>query len=112
MSPDKSALLQDILHACNKIAGHLEGVTYPAFLGDTKSLDAVLFEILVLGEAVKALPQEWTEQHPHVPWSRIARMRDRLIHGYRSINIDTVWETATSDVPALAAEIQKILAQE
>jgi uncharacterized protein with HEPN domain len=65
-----------------------------------------------MGEAVKRLSPATRSKHPEVQWKDIAGMRDRLIHGYDSVDIDELWKTATVDVPALLAQVRTILARE
>ena len=56
---------------------------------------------MVMGEAVKRLSGELRERHSEIPWTLMAGMRDRLIHGYDTVDRDEVWKTATVDVPDL-----------
>lgn len=72
-----------------------------AFLEDYKTQSAVLHQLMVIGEAVKRLSVEFRDDHPVVPWSLIAGMRDKLIHGYDIVDLDEVWRTAEVDVPEL-----------
>jgi uncharacterized protein with HEPN domain len=64
---------------------------------------------MVMGEAVKRLSKEFRAGHPQIPWPLIAGMRDKLIHGYDIVDLEQVWQTADSDVPALLAEIGPLL---
>ena len=79
-----------------------------AFMGDTKTQEAVLRNFEVIGEAVKRLAPELTAQHPQVPWRRIAGFRDILIHAYDRVDVEEVWNIVEHDVPGLAAHIQTI----
>jgi uncharacterized protein with HEPN domain len=69
----------------------------------------MLYQFLILGEAVKRLSPEFRIQYSEVPWSSIAGMRDRLIHNYDEVNLDRVWETARIDVPNFLAMIEPLL---
>jgi len=79
------------------------------FLDDYKTQSAVLYQLIVMGEAVKHLSSEFRAQHTEIPWSLIAGMRDHLIHGYDIVDWDEVWKTATSDVLDLLTKIEPLL---
>lgn len=69
---------------------------------DLKLLRLALTKLVeIVGEAAKLIPEETRRQHPDVPWAAAARMRDRLIHHYFDIDLDILWSTVTSDLPAL-----------
>jgi uncharacterized protein with HEPN domain len=70
---------------------------------------AVLHALLIMGEAVKRLSPEFRQSNPEIPWKQIAGMRDRLIHGYDDIDLDKVWEAATTHVPELLIAIEPLL---
>lgn len=63
----------------------------------------------VMGEAVKRLPLEMRDKHPQIPWRLLAGMRDRLSHGYDSVDYQILWETGNQDIPKLIPELKKIL---
>jgi len=61
----------------------------------------VVFNFIVIGEAVGRLPKEFLDDHPDVPWSFMRGMRNILVHQYFGIDPETVWETAPNDLPPL-----------
>ncbi|MFE4521891.1 DUF86 domain-containing protein [Cytobacillus firmus] len=65
---------------------YTNGLTYDEFLDNDLVSDAVIKNVLVIGEAVKKIPEETRETHPHIEWRKMAGMRDMMIHGYFSIN--------------------------
>jgi uncharacterized protein with HEPN domain len=73
-------------------------------------LSACCYQIAVIAEAVKRLSGATRGKHSEVPWRDIAGMRDRLIHGDDSVDIDELWKTSTEDIPALMEQVRKILA--
>ena len=108
MKRDEVTLL-DMLHAARLIMEFVQGMDKEQFLADEKTKSAVLYQLLVLGEAVKRLSKELREQHPDIPWSLIAGMRDQLIHAYDVVDWDEVWATATRDVPVLERDLAVLL---
>jgi uncharacterized protein with HEPN domain len=63
----------------------------------------------IIGEAAGRVTQGTREEHPEVPWSAIAGMRNRLIHGYDAVDFDILWDVVQHDLPALVADLQRIL---
>lgn len=101
--------LHDIAEAARLVAGFVQGLGKASFIDDRKTQSAVLYQLIVMGEAVKRLSAEFRSQHPEISWSLIAGMRDHLIHGYDLVDWDEVWKTATSDVAALLTHIKPFL---
>ena len=102
-------VLQDIRNAARLVIQFVEGFDKPAFLNDWKTQSAVLYQLTVIGEAVKRLSKEFRASHPEIPWTLIAGMRDSLIHGYDLTDWDEVWKTANKDVPDLLDKIESYL---
>jgi uncharacterized protein with HEPN domain len=75
-------ILLDIARSARAIQTFVQGLDKESFLDDYKTQSAVLYQILVIGEAVKRLSREFRSHHPNIPWSLISGMRDMLIHGY------------------------------
>ncbi len=101
-------VLKDILNAARLIASFVEGFQKDVFTADPKTRSAVLYQLTVIGEAVKRLSVEFRLAHPNIPWTLMAGMRDHLIHAYDLVDWDEVWITATRDVPGLQVEIEHL----
>jgi len=80
-------------------------MTRDEFEHDSKTQDAVLYRLGVIGEAAKFVSTELQASQPLVPWRTMAGMRDRLFHGYRQVNLSIVWETVTEILPALLPQL-------
>jgi len=83
-----------------------------AFLADAKTQQAVVFNLIVLGEAatkLNAVDPAWVAAHPALPWTALRGMRNRLAHGYFDINWRLVWDTVQGDFPALAATLDALI---
>jgi len=91
------------------VVSFVQDMSKAVFLDDYKTQSAVLYQLIVMGEAVKHLSSEFRAQHTEIPWSLIAGMRDHLIHGYDIVDWDEVWKTATSDVLDLLTKIEPLL---
>jgi len=99
---------KDIINAANLILEFIHGFNKETFIDDWKTRSAVLYQLTVVGEAVKRLSKEFRAQHTHIPWALIAGMRDHLIHGYDLVDWDEVWQTAKKDIPDLLLKIEQL----
>ncbi|MBN1499188.1 MAG: DUF86 domain-containing protein [Spirochaetes bacterium] len=98
---NNSLYLMDIKNAAEAIIDFTKEITFDEFKNDDKTLSAVIRKLEIIGEASKNLDPEITASHPDIPWSSMARMRDRLIHGYFGIDTDVIWKTIQSDIPEI-----------
>ena len=98
--------LDDILRSIEKIETFTQGYDFEGFKTDEKTLSACVREIEVIGEAAKQIPSEITANHLHIPWSLMAKMRDKLIHWYFEIDEEIVWKVITEQFPALKLQIK------
>ena len=76
-----------------------------AFVHDEKTVDAVVRNLGVIGEAARRLPQAFVDRHPEIPWRRIVGLRNRIVHDYFNVDLDLVWETIRGELPALESEL-------
>ena len=112
MSPDErsdAATLTDLIAACSRVGDYVRDASRPEFDRDDRLRSACCYQIAVIGEAVKRVSRLTRHKHPEIPWKDIAGMRDRLIHGYDSVDLDQLWVTATEDIPALLERVRTIL---
>lgn len=80
-----------------------------AFLGSRLLQDAVIRNIEIIGEAAGQVSAGFAARHASIPWRRIVGMRNRLIHGYVNVNLETVWDVVARDLPALEKELRAVL---
>ena len=101
--------LNDICESIRRIVTYTNGMDYEAFLSDTKTQDAVVRNLEVLGEAAKNISGALKVKYPKLPWKDLAGVRDKLIHHYFGVNLEIVWCIVTDDLPPLKDEIKLIL---
>jgi len=97
----------DILQACAKVRRIVSGMTYEAFVADEIRVDATLRNIEIIGEAAGNLPDEVTAKSPEIPWRLIVDMRNLLAHGYFSVSLRIVWDTATTQIVPLENAVRR-----
>lgn len=100
--------VDDIIDAAEKIERFTDGMDYEAFTSDEKTVDAVLRNFEVIGEAAKNVPEEIYHEYSDVPWSEMAGMRDRLIHGYATIERRIVWTTVQEEIPTVISKVKRV----
>jgi len=111
MPRDYKVYLDDILEASSRIRDYTSGLTLDEFKDDTKTLDAVVRNLEVIGEAVKKVPDEIRSRYPDVEWKKIAGLRDILIHEYFGIDVNIIWDILKNKLPRLEEKVKKILSE-
>jgi uncharacterized protein with HEPN domain len=109
MPRDYKVSLADLLEAAEWIETYVAGMTLEQFRADRKTRDAVVRNLEVVGEAVKNVPQDVRGRYPHVPWQRIAGLRDILIHEYFGIDEEIVWDIVQNKLPSLKDQVTAIV---
>lgn len=102
----------DILAAARLALSYVQGVAYEKFFEDTMRQDAVVRQLLIIGEAAKRVSEEFKVLHPKIPWRQMAGMRDILMHAYDHVDLDEVWRVATEELPDLIRYIEPIIPAE
>jgi uncharacterized protein with HEPN domain len=87
----------------------VEGVSFGDFQSDPKTVDTVIRNFIVIGEAARSVPKEITGKHPRVPWRLMGDMRNFAIHEYWGVELQTIWETIKKDLPPLIPLLDNVL---
>ncbi len=106
------ALLQDMLRAAQQIEQFKGQMDLEQFRADAKTQSAILHQFLLIGEIAKRLSDDFCREHSSIRWSAMARMRDKLIHHYRGVDLHEVYKTAETEVPKLIGFLQRQLAED
>jgi len=101
--------IQDILDAINKILVHAADLDLGAFIGDGWTVDAVLRNLTVIGEAARHVPDEVVAAHPDLPWSEMRDMRNIVVHEYFGVDPAIIWRTIREDLPPLVPQLEALL---
>ena len=102
-------LLGDILDSAEKIFRYTENLTYEEFIADSKTIDAVIRNFEVIGEASNRLPQKFKDENNEVNWFRIRGFRNRIVHQYFGIDYELMWNLRDTHLQNLVSSIQNIL---
>ena len=101
-------LVEDMLERIDRIARYTRGLDHEAFVGDEKTIDAVVRSFEVIGEAARRLPSEFKAGHSEIPWHQIAGLRNRIVHEYFDVDVDLVWEIVRTELPGLKVALKAL----
>lgn len=106
MTKQPEIYLKHMLMAVERIGEYVKGYDKDFFKEDNKTIDAVIRQFEILGEAAGRVPEALTRGSP-ITWSKIVGMRHKLIHDYMGVNVDIVWETAVKGLAPLKKWLQE-----
>jgi uncharacterized protein with HEPN domain len=86
-----ASLIADIIRSGERIVAYTEGLTFKEFVRDPKTVDAVVRNFQIIGEAVVKLPGTFKQQYPRIPWKKIRAFRNRIVHHYSGVD-QLVWD--------------------
>jgi uncharacterized protein with HEPN domain len=98
--------------ACELARSYVEGLDKAAFIADTRSYQAVIMNLVIIGEIATKLARDhvdFTNANPQIPWASMRGMRNRIAHGYFEINLDVVWDTVQTALPELQQQLTACL---
>jgi uncharacterized protein with HEPN domain len=87
-------------------------MTFEEFVLDERTFDAVIRNLLVIGEAVKNVPQDMRVRYPEIEWRKVAGLRDIIVHTYFQVQDEIIWDIVQSKIPTLQQQIQQLLNSE
>lgn len=96
----------DILNCIKVIRNFVSDMTYPEFLDDKRTQDAVIHNVQIIGEAASKLSKEFKEQVKSVEWDDSIKMRHIIVHDYGEVRLDIIWDTVKHDLPQLEAALK------
>lgn len=112
MPRSQKVLCDDILEAIQRIEEYTEKMDIEDFSESSLHQDAVMRNLSIIGEAVKAISLDIKEKYAAIEWRKIAGLRDILIHAYFGIDIDIVWDIVQNKLPELKNQIQQIMSEQ
>jgi uncharacterized protein with HEPN domain len=104
--------IRDILASIERIKEYTRNLDFEQFRSDTKTFDAVVRNLEIIGEASVHVPEEIVADHPEIPWQDMRAMRNVLAHEYFGINENIVWDTIQNDLLPLVTQLKSVLEKE
>jgi len=104
-------LLNDINLAIDRIEQYIKNLSFDAFSEDQKSVDAVVRNLEIIGEAANRLPDEFKEKYSKIEWYKVVGLRHRIVHEYFGIDLEIIWQILHKDLPELKQKIMQILSE-
>jgi uncharacterized protein with HEPN domain len=100
-------LLNDILESIDKVEQYTRGMSFDTFSNDQKSIDAVVRNLEIIGEAANRLPDDFKERHSNVEWHKVVGLRNRIIHEYFGIDLQIIWQIVHADLLELRQTLSR-----
>lgn len=98
-----------MLDAARKAHNFLSDRSRQDFADDERLSLSVIHLLEIVGEAAKRVSEEFRRAHPEIPWTEAAKTRDRLAHGYMSVDLQVVWRIVTDDLPPLISSLETLV---
>ena len=102
-------LVKDITDSGQKILDYTSGFTFEQFIVDNKTVDAVIRNFEIIGEAANRLPEDFKDLHVNIDWHRIRGFRNRIVHDYFGIDYEIVWKIKEQFLPDMLKKLHSII---
>ena len=106
---DPILYLEDMVISMQRVQEYMAGLDFEHFKSDYKTVDAVIRNFEIIGEASKNLPKIIKDKYTYVPWEEMYRLRNRISHEYFGIDYRIIWDIATLQLPLNHKDISEIL---
>jgi uncharacterized protein with HEPN domain len=101
--------IEDIIEAIGNIQSFTRGMSFEDFHHDLKTIRACAFEISLMGEAARALPEEVQRRFTQVPWEKMISIRNIVVHEYFRVDLEILWRTVTENIPEILPALETVL---
>ena len=102
-------LLLDMKEAAEKILKYTKGLSFEDFLADDKTIDAVVRNFEIIGDASLRIDEDFRFEHPQIEWKKLRGFRNRIVHDYFGIDYEIVWSILTQDLEELFFQLDQLL---
>lgn len=103
---DIKLYIADIKDSAARIEEYVAGMSFEDFRADRKTIDAVVRNFEIIGEASRNVPEDWRNRYPDLDWKAMAGMRNYLAHEYFGISLEIIWKTIKERLPELRTRIE------
>lgn len=101
-------LIEDIIKSARKILTYTIDSSFEEFIADEKTIDAVVRNFEIIGEAANRLPEDFKDAHADIDWFRIKGFRNRIVHAYFGIDYTIVWNIKETFLPSLLIQLEAL----
>ena len=101
--------MNDIIESGEKILHYAQGLSYEQFLNDDKTIDAIIRNFEIIGEAANRLPDDFKENHQEIDWYRIRGFRNRIVHHYFGIDYNILWQIKETFLPEMLSALKTLI---
>lgn len=108
---DDLSYMKDIIDAIDRINIYTEGVNRSTFFEHLMMQDAVMHQIEIIGEASNRISDIFQELHPELPWMEMRAIRNKIVHDYRGIELEIIWDTVKNNLPPLQRQVKHLLGE-
>ncbi|WP_339607491.1 DUF86 domain-containing protein [uncultured Roseivirga sp.] len=105
---DNSVLIQDMLESAVKIIKYTEGLSFDQFEADDKTVDAVIRNFEIIGEAANRIESDFKILNPQIEWTKMRGFRNRIVHDYFGIDLEIVWSIIQGDIEELIYQLEQL----
>lgn len=109
---DRILLLQDMLIAINKIFSYVDGMSYEDFVNDNKTIDAVIRNFEIIGEAANRIDEDFKIAQPELEWNRLRGLRNRIVHDYFGVDLEIIFSIINNDLERYKDSLEQIIMNE
>ena len=106
---DPVLYISDIILSMERVQEYITDLDFQKFKWDYKTVDAVIRNFEIIGEATKNLPSELKEKYPIIPWEEMYRLRNRISHEYFGVDYEIIWDIATNHLPTNYKDVIRVL---